>query len=161
MSDRDSMNMTPDQINVDVLLNSQDYLANTQSDLMTTEDFQQTGEHMGRTVTRSFDQSEEIKVAATTGQSYDYTDHSYDMRYSMEREEGTRHQLRYFETPGSTSDMSLPEGMTQTLEREDSEKVLSHTVDSESDLKMSGKYQDSLEGTGNGHGAGTAQATQN
>ena len=50
-------------------------------------------------------------------------------------------------TMGSTSDMSLPEGMTRTMERDESEKLLSYTVDSESDMKLSGKYPDSLEGT--------------
>ena len=50
-------------------------------------------------------------------------------------------------TMGSTSDMSLPEGMTRTMERGESEKLLSYTVDSESDMKLSGKYPDSLEGT--------------
>ena len=51
-------------------------------------------------------------------------------------------------TMGSTSDMSLQEGLTQTLEREESEKHMSYTFDSESDMKHSVKYPDSLEGTG-------------
>lgn len=55
-----------------------------------------------------------------------------------------------FKTMGSTSDMSLPEGMTETLDRD-----LNQTVDSESDLKQSGKYPDSLEGTGGKNGEGS------
>ena len=146
--------MTPDQMNVDILLNSQDYLGNTRSDLLTTDDFQQTGDQPGgQTMTRSFDQSEEIQVVVRNRQSYDISDQSYRTGDDFDLVDSTRLNLRLAETPGSTSDMSLPEGLTQTLEREESEK-LSFTVDSESDLKMSGKYPDSLEGTGNSHISG-------
>ena len=106
--------MTPDQMNVEALLASQDYLRSTMTDLSSTADL--------RNLAASLDLRALSEASETGGGA------------------GVR-------TMGSTSEMSLPAGMTQTLEREESE-LTSRPVDSESDMRISAKYPDSLEGTG-------------
>ena len=109
--------MTPDQMNVEALLASQDYLQTTMTDLTSTADL--------RNLAASLDLHALSEASETGGMV------------------GGR-------TMGSTSEMSLPAGMTQTLEREESE-IMSRGVDSvdtESDMRHSAKYPDSLEGTG-------------
>lgn len=127
MSDMGTRTMTPDQMNVEALLQSHDYFTNTQSDGETTGEFGQS-----RHLTHS---SQEFSQSLTLTQS---------MRKSTEFGHGNR--MAY--SLGTTSDMSLPPGLTGTLDRSGGlgrSDRFTYTVDSDSDFR---RYPDSLEGTG-------------
>ncbi len=121
-SDLDTI--TSDRINMEALLASRDYFTNTQSDLATTgADLVGTG------------QSDHL-LDYPLGRSADYSQ-SGGLRQTM----------------GSTSDMSLSPGLTQTLERSEEElnqskRLMTFSVDSDTERRTSGRYPDSLEGTG-------------
>ena len=99
---------TSDQINVEALLQSQDYFANTQSDLGSTAgdaEFAQMGK-----LTCSLTRSEELRYQSMVMQ----------------------------QSPGSTSDMSLAPGLTKTLERSEEELAQDsrQSYDDNSDLQL-------------------------
>ncbi|KAK2149200.1 hypothetical protein LSH36_463g06057 [Paralvinella palmiformis] len=99
---------TSDQINVEALLQSQDYFANTQSDLGSTAgdaEFAQMGK-----LTYSLTRSEELRYQSMVMQ----------------------------QSPGSTSDMSLAPGLTKTLERSEEELAQDsrQSYDDNSDLQL-------------------------
>ena len=125
LSDLGTRTMTPDQMNVEALLQSRDYFASTQSpsELEATGDLSERPAH-------SFDGTLDSQ-SQTQRKSADF----YFGRYSM----------------GTTSDMSLPAGLTRTLEDtgglRGSERF-TYTVESDSDFRQSAKYQNGLEGMG-------------
>ena len=140
VSDLDSRTMTSDQMNMDALIQSRDYFANTQSDLASTNDL-----------------AYPAKVAGTRGSM----ERSAEFRYPVGRSADLEQSSKMTFTLGSTSDMSLPAGLCGTLDHSeelataggtsDSVKLPgTYTMDSQGsvELRASSRYQDSLEGTG-------------
>ena len=130
-SDLDTL--TPDQMNLDALLQSKDYFTNTQSDLASTTDLAYSA-----------------KVAPGLRGSLD--------RYPVGRSRDLEQSSRMTFTLGSTSEMSLPAGLTGTLEQSEenfgaggtggSDKHPMATYTMASEGRISPTYPDSLEGTG-------------
>ena len=135
--DRGSRTMTPDQINVEALLATRDYYNNTQSDI--TGEFGQSGRltgefgpsgHLAQTLERSDEfQTGDMEKSGNYG------------NYTM----------------GSTSDISLPPGLTQTMERSASGDLSQERLTYSGELEENGlrvgtaesvRYPDSLDGTG-------------
>lgn len=106
---------TSDQMNVEALLESRDYLANTQTDLGSTagdSDLGQSGK-----LTYSLTRSEELRYQSVVMQ----------------------------QSPGSTSDMSLAPGLTKTLERSEEELAQDsrQSHDDNSDLQLTAEREKS------------------
>jgi hypothetical protein len=101
-------------MNVDAILQSQDYLANTQSDLGNTEPDLDVG--LSEKFTFSMTRSDEY---------YQHSSFAGLIRQSI----------------GSTSDMSLAPGLTKTLERSEEELAQDsrQSYSTESDLRMIGQ----------------------